>query len=650
MRRIILESHPWGWSHAIEERHRPLVEALEDFAGRDPSAYRRRVLAGALLGHGFLALVLGVLLGGIALTIDFAVRAERVNGAEIKIIALLAIPTFLLLRALWIRFEPPGGNAITAAEAPALFAAIERVRVGCRAPVLFAVLITDDFNASIVQHPRFGILGGYRNYLLLGLPLMQALDAAAFEAVVAHEFGHLANSDGKLAGFVYRVRATWARLSETLGGDGTGAVLRRFFRWYGPWFNAYSFVLARQNEYAADRMSAAVTSPAIAARALSTVMVEAHRFDCEHWGPLWDQVEHHDRPLALPYAAARSFFADPAADRAGPLARALATDIGLADTHPSLVQRLAALGEPAAAAERCATSAAEALLADGGAALAAKFDRAWWDNVAPRWEAARADVQAAALRLAELAVAHGAGTIDPLAKWEFATLSEKFAGAAAAVPLYTALLTEPGEPVDVVLAEVALARLKLAGGDAGGIDDLERLFGDGDRARLVRPGIIGLALDHLLMKAPGDARIAVWKARQAEVEAREAALGRELGALDARMELTTAAVPGGVVAELAELAAGARQVRKLWLARRVLVHGPPFDQHILLFETRYDWIGTASHDEFMDAAGAALDRFGPCAILQVSGPRKWLRKRVAGIEGALVYDSKVGLPACGVPA
>jgi hypothetical protein len=37
----------------------------------------------------------------------------------------------------------------------------------------------DDFNAAVVQAPRLGLFGWYRNYLLIGLPLAKALTGGA---------------------------------------------------------------------------------------------------------------------------------------------------------------------------------------------------------------------------------------------------------------------------------------------------------------------------------------------------------------------------------------------------------------------------------------------------------------------------------------
>jgi len=54
----------------------------------------------------------------------------------------------------------------------------------------------------VVQSPREGIVGWPRNYLLIGLPLMKTLSVDQFEAVLAHELGHVARGHGKVSNWI----------------------------------------------------------------------------------------------------------------------------------------------------------------------------------------------------------------------------------------------------------------------------------------------------------------------------------------------------------------------------------------------------------------------------------------------------------------
>ena len=131
--------------------------------------------------------------------------------------------------------------------APKLFELIDEVCSQVDGPRLHNVLLTEDFNAGIVQTPRLGPFGWQRNHLLIGLPLLQALSPAEFRAVLGHEYGHLSGNHGRFSGWIYRVRQTWTQLLTTLHEQRRhfSFIFEWFLDWYAPFFNAYSFVLAR---------------------------------------------------------------------------------------------------------------------------------------------------------------------------------------------------------------------------------------------------------------------------------------------------------------------------------------------------------------------------------------------------------------------
>ena len=218
-----------------------LVARLEAQALRRPWLYKMRVLALALLGYGYIAFMLV----GLLLTSVISVVALKALGAKLALGLLVLM--WMVLKALWVKLDAPQGRRVTQKEAPELFAMINDLRKGLKAPRFHRVLITDDFNACVVQTPRLGVFGWYRNYLVIGLPLMKTLSVEQFRAVLAHEFGHLAGGHGRVSNWIYRLRLSWHRLIDSLVGEGRfGTFLfRRFFNWYVPYFTAYSFPLNR---------------------------------------------------------------------------------------------------------------------------------------------------------------------------------------------------------------------------------------------------------------------------------------------------------------------------------------------------------------------------------------------------------------------
>ena len=157
-----------------------------------------------------------------------------------------------------MRIPPPEGIELRAADAPGSSRTIERLRERLDTPRIDHVLLDGDFNASVVQTPRFGPLGWYRNYLTIGLPYMQALSPEELESVLAHELGHISRRHGRFTSWIYRLHVSWGRFAHELEETGVaGAGLaRRFLAWYVPRLQACSVALMREHEHEADRAAA----------------------------------------------------------------------------------------------------------------------------------------------------------------------------------------------------------------------------------------------------------------------------------------------------------------------------------------------------------------------------------------------------------
>jgi hypothetical protein len=104
---------------------------------------------------------------------------------------------------------------------------------------------------------------------------------------------------------------------------------------------------------------------------------------------------------------------DPASIEAW-LAQALARKTTLNDTHPSLTERLGALGEEPALALPAPGAAADRLLGAALERITWEFDQRWHDGILPSWQERHREVQEARSRLAELDAKHASGAELPL--------------------------------------------------------------------------------------------------------------------------------------------------------------------------------------------------------------------------------------------
>src|SRR5205814_4685403 len=104
---------------------------------------------------------------------------------------------YAALRALLVRVKAPQGRAVTRTEAPELFAVLDDLQTQLRSAAFHQVFIDPRCNAGVVQVPRLGVFGWSRNYLLIGLPLLDGLSPDEMRAVLAHEFAHLSREHGR---------------------------------------------------------------------------------------------------------------------------------------------------------------------------------------------------------------------------------------------------------------------------------------------------------------------------------------------------------------------------------------------------------------------------------------------------------------------
>ena len=353
-----------------------LVERIERSARARPGMYKARVFGLAVLGYAFLAAVVAVLVTVIAMAL-LAVR--HAPALAIKVVLALGAFLFVVLRALWVKLQPPEGRILTRSDAPDLFKLLDGLRRKLQTPRIHSVLLTPQFNAAVAQVPRLGLFGWHRNYLVIGLPLMQVLSREQFTAVLAHELGHLSHGHARSSNWIYRLRLTWLRLEDALihHAPPGSQVINWFYRWYVPYFFAFSFPLARANEFEADEAAARLTSAQAASQALTNVNVVGAFLSERYWPELFrTAAEAAPQTAFAPFSklgvAALSI---PETDRRNWMTAALNRQASVADTHPSLQERIHAMGGMPEVVVPAPGQAADLLLRPALPRLLTEFDQ-----------------------------------------------------------------------------------------------------------------------------------------------------------------------------------------------------------------------------------------------------------------------------------
>lgn len=623
------------------EQFEAVVVRLEEYARRSPGGYRLRVGLLAALGYAYLLLVLGA----VFLLLYALFVFGRVNFVVVKVGWLLATFAALVVRAMWVRMPKPEGLEVVRADAPRLFALADETTSALDAPRVHQLVVTDELNASVWQVPRLGPLGWHRNYLALGLPLMQALPPEQFRAVLAHELGHLSGRHGRFGGWIYRVRQTWFQLLARLEHDqrwGSGVFIK-FFNWYAPYFHAYSFVLARTHEYEADSAAARIAGPRAAAETLIDLAVKESHLSESFWPEVTKLADRDERPAEHVFAGLPSALRAqiPRATVSATLSRALAEKTGHDDTHPSLSDRLAALGyapagdgqewaktyEPAPLEE----SAAEFYFGDALPRIVEGVGRRWAEGVAANWRQRHEYARGARQRLAELDEKSARGPLAIEETWERACLAAEFREREEGLALAREVLA--AQP-DHAAANFSVGRKMIEDGDEGGIALVERAMADPE---LVLPGCEVLS-DHFARTGRAEKAEEYQRRARAFYESVEEARQERAG-LEPNAEFEPHALPPEAVEELRERLALYPSVREAYLARKRLRQFTDSPLYVLGLVTKHPLLtrDRAAADRELLQQLSTMPLPGEAFFVLLDGSREVMKRNLAATPDSLIY-------------
>ncbi len=450
----------------MSDHAKKLTRSAERLSRSQPGRYKLNLLFFALLGYavifGSLFCLLAILGGMIWLI--FVSAGFLLLLVKTKLIFVVIPLTWVLLRALWVRLEAPDGHQLTRKQYPNLFREIDVLSKKLQAPKIHRVILNGEFNAGIVQTQRLGIFGWNQNTLILGLELLLVLSRDQARAVIAHELGHLSGNHSRFHGWIYRIRLSWYRIMVAFSQhNNIGAnLMSRFFQWYYPRFDAYSFVLARQNEYEADAISVELTNPEIAADALVNVYVSAPYVNDNYWTKYFKKADTRPEPGFLPWQGLSQFLhksSVAAMDLQQGLAEQLKLETTYDDTHPALVDRLQAIGVKPSVPKPTMVTAAKAWFGKEYDRTLASFDEQWLQDNKQAWRERYEYVSESVAALKQLNT-RANDDLNDEDLWQKAVLTEEFIDSERATALYRAYQTRHPKNADVafILGRLAYDR------------------------------------------------------------------------------------------------------------------------------------------------------------------------------------------------
>ncbi len=556
-----------------------LVRQLEADAEAEPRVFLRKVVRIANRGRWFLALVWG------AYVIAFFAAMWGCMLVQSEAFAWLVgmvflFNGFLLYAPFNVRIEGLNGVRLRWKSCPRLFEEIDGVRKRLGIRKIHRVWLNEEMNAGAGQISRIGGVGPYRNELVLGLPLMEAVTMEEFRGILAHELAHLSRRHGRFLVRFVRLREGWSEAAEGSEFLIVRLLLGAFARWHWPMLKAHLHVLARQEELEADRLAMenygreAIVSGKARMSMLDHLVMddyieELQRQTVANEEPPNDPVSQLIRQLAQPFDAAKVHRS---------LVKCLVDATEADESHPSLRDSLTAMGmalEGQVSTEATTiqsmlkfpvNGASEQLLGTGRDEFRKELDIRWQQENAELWRESHyfaLGQQRAVDRIEERL--HQAGSVTIEDAWIRARLVSELQGASAAAPLFREVLERDPAHAGALLG---LGRWMLEEGDVSGEVLVERAFHAEPSYRF-----------------PAAEVLARWNRERGDFEAAQAWGDRKLAASDQMKaaegeregvaksdSLLAHQLSAERVAELCDAFAKMEGIGEVWAARKRLEH------------------------------------------------------------------------------
>lgn len=440
-----------------------LVERLEEKSKNSLKGYKIEVLFIAFIGYLYILSVLAITL---FITLFIIMNWRRLaSGGAVKIIIVLALIDFYIIRSLCVKMTPPKGYDLDKEKARKFLDNAEELKAKLKAPGVNRILLTHEFNASVVTVPRLGIFGWNKYYLCLGMPLLLSLSPGQVRAVLGHELAHLSRLQDSFSLWIYRIRITWDQIYANLGNS---LLFKHFLKWYVPLFNAYSFVLMRLFEYEADRLSAQVIGSKEMRDALVNIeLMDAH-LENNFWKECYNKVnEQEDPPDAVYRWMEEALKSYPQQDRLRQwLNTAVLRKTHTQDPHPSFEERILALNEEPAIPAQAGESAARYYFLADYEAVITQMNRDWQEAVRKQWKERHGLIENSKKDLSALEDKSKGGILDKEELWQLAYYTELIKGEDEGLPLYRKVLEL--HPTHAA-ANFTVGRLLLSRDDGDGI-------------------------------------------------------------------------------------------------------------------------------------------------------------------------------------
>lgn len=305
-------------------------------------------------------------LGVVLLVLSLILAVLMMVSLRPLLMTLSGLMLYGMFRVIFYRTAPPDAVSISREEAPLLYNDVDEITTQLGARACDGVYVNFDFNAYAIQYHTWGLFGRVRNYVVVGIPLLDCLGREHARSTLAHEVGHLQLKHGTRTRRWYAIADMYRSLDAQTSQGILSIFYAPFSRWYVPNLYARLHPITLRSEFEADAMEASVTSPETASEALCLMSVGVERTAKAIPSYLGRATREQGEPSASSlatevYRALRQWNREEMRECVEKEMRCV-TDIE--GSHPALAERLGALGAEPAILEPPVPSASDLYFGD----------------------------------------------------------------------------------------------------------------------------------------------------------------------------------------------------------------------------------------------------------------------------------------------
>ncbi len=508
-----------------------ISQALDGLYEKREKAYF--ALAALVTGLGYFMLALFPLLAliGIFKILGGMTSASSFLGwigvlIWMGITAAAAVITYTLAT---VKIQMPSGLGLKEDKAPRLHELIAEINQTYSIPKIDRIIVHDHCELDMVSVPRFGLPLLTTNVLYIGLPVLQSLSPTYFKGALARKLGQFSAQHNRLTHWIYRWRQYCFQYQRSYNRSRSPLYipLKMFFKFYTPLLEAFTVHAARRDEMEADMYALQVMNDEELADVILQLEVSKQFLKTKYWPKLFSMLRKNPQnPERLPHISMPGVLRKSLTENefAQTMKELLNNEPTWQDGVPSLIARLEHIGQtklnmPPPVME----SAAQRYLGDAFSAVVKLLDKQWVAKngkvkkskmetgnntdmsfgeepvVAKSQKTPATTTKQPVQKPVNAPITNDASMLDttevaedlPIEEkkfrslrsksaktmlsqseaFEFATLTEKFEGKAAAILLYQKILKQDSSHAKTIFA---VGRILLSQNDPSGVKILEK--------------------------------------------------------------------------------------------------------------------------------------------------------------------------------